>query len=107
MKIKISGFAMANADVRTLGDLREFVKWLDRHDVPDCREVDAGEMVFVTLHDSAEGDPTVEFIECGNHIPPDKKFDIILNTHTHDEVEDIPRFDWVTRDRYNDPGRPE
>ncbi len=119
MKIRITGFAMAIADVRTLGDLREFVRWLDKHGVPDDREVDAGEVVYVTLHDTNEGDTEPEFIECGNHIPPDKRFDVLMNTHTHktshpetyeealEEALDVPKYDWITRDRYNDPGRPE
>ena len=108
MKIRITGFAMATADVRTLGDLREFVRWLDKHNVSDHREVEAGEVMYVSLQDTTEGD-TAEFIECGDHIPPDKAFDVVMNTHKHREQPpaDIPRFDWVTRDRYNDPGRPE
>ena len=120
MKIRITGFAMATADVRTLGDLREFVRWLDKHGVSDHREVEAGEVMYVSLQDTTDGD-TAKFIECGDHIPPNKAFDVVMNTHKHvndypanyeEALEDalpvdVPQFDWVTRDRYNDPGRPE
>lgn len=124
MKIKITGFASAEAKVWTVADLRELVAWCDKYRISGSCGLDwSDRMVFIDL--TSTGPVVAKMIECRNHIPPDKGFDVVINTHKHANdypanyeealeealedapLVDIPQFDWVTRDRYNDPGRPE
>jgi hypothetical protein len=51
--------------------------------------------VYLELADSTLG-AIVEMIQCGEHIPPDDGWDVLINTHKHDNV-----------DRYGDEARPE
>ncbi len=108
MNVEITGFATAKAMVHNAGELREFVKWMDDHKVADWRELDTdGGIIYLDLVDTQRGD-VGSMTECGDHVAPAVMFDVLLETHKHEEPKkDIPKFDWVTRDRYNDPGRPE
>ena len=85
MKIEMSGYSHVRAAARTVKDLRDLVSFLDKNRVRDEAQVDwGGEYVYVIVAD----DVSAEFIECGDHIPPDTDFDVLLNTHYHDEDED-------------------
>jgi hypothetical protein len=115
MKIEMSGYAYVRADVRTVEDLRTLLRFLDDNKVTDAAELDWGsEYVYVSVTEDAKA----EFIECGEHIPPDLKFDVILNTHQHQipetyeealelRLEHPARFDWPAIDKYGDLSRPE
>lgn len=127
MDIEMSGFIHAKAQVRTLGELRQLVSWCDEHKVPDAVEVDWGTgYVYVAL----TGDDAVPayWIECGNHLFNDRKYDLIIDAHycpdahSEDPVTQPARYDWPAKDRqqrkdpvhathndfrYNDLSRPE
>ena len=118
IEVKVTGFASAEAKVWTVSDLRELVAWCDKYRVDGSCGLDWGDrMVFIELTGTAPA--IAEMIECGDHIPPNMEFDVIINTHTHktsypetyeealEEALDVPKYDWVTLDRYNDLGRPE
>ena len=125
MDVKVTGFASAEFKVWTVKDLRLLVEWCDQHKVGDECGVDYGEgCVYVELTGVYPAD--AEMVECGDHVPPSVEFDVLINTHTHGKPKtamdypanyeealedaipvDVPKYDWVTRDRYNDPGRPE
>lgn len=112
MDVKITGFASAEFKVWTVSDLRQIIQWCDKHRVSGECGVDYSEgFLFIDL--TGPEPATADMIECGDHIPPNMEFDVIINTHAHEGPEDkekfydIPEYDWVTRDRYNDPGRPE
>lgn len=95
---RIDGYAHLSMTVRTVIDLRDLVKVLDKHCVADHVDVEFDrDKVFITL---AEGEG--EFIQCGDHVPPDDAYDVLLNTHRHDQPkpESIPRYDWMSLDRY-------
>lgn len=121
MNMEITGLATAKAMVHNAGELREFVKWMDKHKVADWRELDTdGGIIYLDLVDTQKGD-VGSMTECGDHVSPVVMFDVLLETHKHvndypanyeEALEDalpvdIPQFDWITRDRYNDPGMPE
>jgi hypothetical protein len=93
--VKLNGFATASMDVENVGDLRRFVEWCDRYKISDTAVVDANGPVYLELADSTLG-AIVEMIQCGEHIPPDDGWDVLINTHKHDNV-----------DRYGDEARPE
>ena len=108
IEVKVTGFASAEAKVWTVSDLRELVAWCDKYRISGSCGLDwSDRMVFIDL--TGMGPVVAEMIECGDHIPPDVEFDVLINTHKHEETRklDIPKYDWITRDRYNDPGRPE
>lgn len=111
---RISGYAHASMTVNDVEDLRTLVKFLDRHHVNGSVEVELDRnRVFVNL---VEGEG--EFISCGDHVPPDDAYDVLLNTHKHfkdspanypanyeEALEesipvDIPQYDWPSRDKY-------
>ena len=102
MKIEIHGYASVKADVRTVGDLRELVKWLDKYLIESEKAVDAQGHLWLTLADTTEGG-TAEMIECGDHVPPSTRYDVIINTHEHEQPSkkpDLPKYDWMSIDRY-------
>ena len=95
-KIEMSGFVSAHMKARTVGDLREFVRWLDEYKVSDSKEVDWGEKaLYVDL--TGERAAMTEWIECGDHIPPDTAYDLLISTHNHDSKP--ATFDWMTKDK--------
>ena len=94
-EVEMSGFVSAHMKARTVGDLRAFVRWLDKYKVSDEKEIDWGSgYVYVELTSVAV---PAEWIECGEHIPPDKGYHLIIDTHGHDEKP--ADFDWPTKDR--------
>lgn len=109
MKIEMSGYAYVRADVQTVKDMRDLMRFLDDNKVTGSAEFAFGDRyVYVSVVD----DVKAEFIECGEHIPSDMEFDVILNTHTHPinlpetyeealEMQlDYPaQYDWPGRDR--------
>ena len=88
MEIELTGFATVSADVRTLGDLIEFVEILKDKHVDADSELDWGRgrlHVDLKVHG-------VEWIGCGDHYPvfrPDGSFedwsDVIIVTHAHEQ----------------------
>ena len=104
MEISMSGYSHVRANPRTVSDLRDLLRFLDDNRVTDFADLDWGDgYVYVIVADSVDA----EFIECGEHIPPDRAFDVILNTHSHDEYKNPAKYDWPAIDRYGDEARPE
>jgi hypothetical protein len=113
VNIEMSGYADVRADVRTVKDLRDLVSFLDKNRVRHDAQIDWGSgFVYILVADNARG----EFIECGDHIPPDLEFDVILNTHSHPVPEtyeealemqlDYPaQYEWPARDRSKGKGK--
>lgn len=101
MKIEIHGFASIKAEVRTVGDLRELVKWLDKYHVNSDRDIEYDTHLWIPLADTHLGDKA-EMISCGDHIPPDDAYDVIINTHTHAKKgkKEPPKYDWPSIDKY-------
>lgn len=97
-QVKITGFATAQWNARTLGDLRKVVAWCDEHRIPDTADLDWG---YGTLYVELVGGTAVEgdMIECGDHIPPDRGYDILLPTHPHTDEKTPAKFDWPSKDR--------
>ena len=95
-KIEMSGFVSAQMEACTVGDLRAFVRWLDEYKVSDSKEIDWGAgKLYVDL--TGERAAMTEWIECGDHIPPDTAYDLLISTHEHHEKPSD--FDWPTKDR--------
>lgn len=104
-KVKVTAFATVDCEARTLGDLRELVKWCDEHDLPDRLGLDLGSgFVYVEI----TGDTAVraEMIECGDHRPPKIMFDVLVPTHSHGP-ETYEEALEEALDRYADERRPE
>jgi len=81
--IEVTGWATVNAPVRNVGDLRMLLSFLDEYSVRDEAEIDWGTgKVHVDLSDLVG-----EFIECGDHIPPESMYDVLLLMHSHDYTE--------------------
>jgi len=94
-KVEMSGFVSAQMKARTVKDLRAFVRWLDKYKVSDSKEIDWGSgCVYVELTSVAV---PAEWIECGEHVPPDTAYDLLISTHDHHKKPSD--FDWPTRDK--------
>lgn len=116
-KVSMSGFVSAECDAQNVGDLRGLLEWCDKHGISDDTGLDWGHgKVYVEL----TGDKPVpaEWIECGDHIYPVVKYDLLINTHYHgpetyeeareEALEKKPaKYDWPAWDRYADERRPE
>lgn len=108
-EVEMSGFATARMEARTVEDLRTLVGWLNKYNVPNSTDIEFDrDVVYVVL--TGDNSVPVEWIECGDHVPPALRFDLIISTHTHDD-ENAPskpaKFDWPAWDRYADERRPE
>jgi len=104
----MTGTVTASMEARTVEDLRTLVGWLNRYSVPNSTEIDWGSgMVYVEL---TYGAAPAQWIECGDHMPPVSRFDILIDTHTHDDDGNAPKkpakYDWPTIDRYGSEGMP-
>jgi hypothetical protein len=103
-EIKLSAYASADMEARTVGDLRELLKWCDEHHVADSVCIDWGAgRVYLEL--TGPGVVPAEWIECGDHIPPDAAYDILIDTHTHEEYRKPADFDWPSKDRLREAYR--
>lgn len=94
MVITLSGYAMVQAGINTVGDLREFVSWLNQHCIDSSLEVEVDKSLCVVLGDSANGN-IVEMIACGDHASPDLRHDVLINTHTHPSPPGHTQTDWL------------
>lgn len=107
MDVEMTGFVTGKAQVRTVKDLRDLVKWCDKYQVRGESEIDWGSgCVYLDLHGSASVAPAT-WIECGDHLVDDIHFDILVETHSHPEHKTPAKYDWPSIDRYGDPSRPE
>jgi len=107
MIIKVTGYACAEAKVRNVGDLRELVAWCDHHRVGGGAPIDWGRgEVFIDL--TGDNPAEAEMIQCGDHIPPDDGWDVLINTHKHQSLpESYEEALEQGYDRYGDETRPE
>lgn len=95
MKIEMTGYAAMRADVRTVDDIRRLVKTLDENKVRGDANVDWGSgHVYVGVAEDAK----VTWIECGDHLAGDEQWDLLIETHEHDEGEPAA-YDWPTKDK--------
>lgn len=82
--IEIVSDASAKAKVTTLKDLRQFVAWLNKYGVPDDAELDWGsEYVWVSLTEGAKA----IWIQCGHHLVGQERYDVLIETHTHEDAK--------------------
>jgi hypothetical protein len=85
-EVKMYGYVVGETTVKTVGDLRELIEWCDKYRVPDSVGLDwasaGGGSLYLEL--SGENAPAV-MIECGDHIPPDTAYNLLLDAHTHEE----------------------
>lgn len=109
-EVEMTGFVTAMMEARTVEDLRTLVGWLNKYSIPNSTGIDFDRgKIYVEL----TGDTSVsaKWIECGDHVPPVSRFDILIDTHTHDDDANAPKrpakFDWPAWDRYGDESRPE
>lgn len=116
-KVSMSGFVSAECEARNIGDLRELLKWCDKYGVSDDAGLDWGYgKVYVDV--TGETAVTADWIECGDHIPPTTKYDLIIETHYHGpetyeeareealEKKEPAKYDWPAKDRYGNDGMP-
>ena len=122
-KVRLSGFVSAECDARSIGDLRELLKWCDKYGVSDDAGLDWG---YGKLYVELTGDTAVsaDWIECGDHMGDVRVYDVIITTHGHPEYEkdngpdnyeeareialekEPAKYDWPAKDRYGDERMP-
>ena len=107
MLIEMNGYAAVRANAQTVEDLRTLMQFLDDNKVADTAQIDWDKSTGHLYVVAADQAPAM-FIECGDHVPPDMHFDVILNTHYHERDDTVAMFDWPAKDRnkYNDPSMP-
>ena len=97
--VEMSGWISAKKEVQTLKDLRDLVAWCDENKINDDAVLDYGSGPY--LYVDFLGDDVVQasWIQCGDHGPSDPHFDILVETHHHDDHEQPAMFDWPSKDR--------
>ena len=81
-EIKMTGYATVTTEAYTVGELREFVRYLDRYHVSDDARLDWGSgRVYVELTESTKA----TWIECGDHRLGDEAYDVLIETHKHED----------------------
>jgi len=81
--IKMIGYAAAEVQVRTVGDLRRLLDWCDAYSIHGDTVVDTGNGVLWVML-TGENDVEAKWIECGDHIPPKNVYDVLIETHKHE-----------------------
>jgi len=84
-EVKMYGYVVGETTVKTVGELRELIEWCNKYHVPDSVGLDWSNRLdgLVYLELSGENAPAA-MIECGDHIPPDARYDLLLETHKHE-----------------------
>lgn len=96
--VSVNGWFTVSAKVRTVEDLHQLSRELMKRGTPGDWVVDYGaDRIFIESRDSSM---RAEWIECGDHLPDEVTYDVLLLTHDHVGEEVIPQFDWVAKDRY-------
>lgn len=81
--IRMIGHAAVEAKVQTVGDLRRLLDWCDAYHIDGGVTVDTGAgAVWIML--TGEHDVEAKMIECGDHLSPDRAYDILIETHKHE-----------------------
>jgi hypothetical protein len=84
LDITIAAYATAKASVRTVGDLRDLIGWLDKYRVPNDTQLDWDRgAVYVMLTNDKE--TSAAWIECGDHLVGEELYDLLLETHQHED----------------------
>jgi hypothetical protein len=81
--IRVRGSIDIHAIFEVVGDIREYVKYLDKMGIPDDTKVLDGYCDISILG-------AVEPIECGEHFPSEgSKYDYLVLSHAHDDASDM------------------
>jgi len=86
MEIKVEGSVTISAPVRTVGDLKELVHYLMMYRVSEEAMVDYGTGNVYILPLGEDFVKTVP-IECGDHLSGDAKWDWLIESHQHPELD--------------------
>jgi hypothetical protein len=86
--VELHAYVTASIRIRSVGDLRALVKYLDEAAVEDGVNVDTGsDSIYIDLADTQTG-AKASLIECGEHIPVKKAdgtwervFDFLVTGH--------------------------
>ena len=109
-KVEMTGWVSGKKEVRTLKDLRDLVAWADKYKLKDESVIDYGGGPYLYVDFMGESEVAkATWIECGDHLVGDEKWDVLIETHGHPEHEaqEPAKYDWPTKDRYGDESRPE
>jgi len=85
-KVEMTGFVCASAEVRNLNDLRELISWCDKYHVRGDSPIDYGTngRIYLDVLGTSDSVPAT-WIECGDHLVDDQRFDVLLESHQHPE----------------------
>lgn len=82
-EVRMHGYITAEMKVETVSDLRDLIEWCNEHAVPGETGLDWGNgVVWLLLTGDRDVDAT--WIECGDHLSGDERFDILVETHNHE-----------------------
>ena len=91
-EVEMTGWVAAKMEARTLKDLRELVAWCNKYGVVDEAVLDyssSGPYIYVDFLGSDQVKAT--WIECGEHLIGDERWDVLIDTHEHPEsVQEEP-----------------
>ena len=105
-EVEMTGWVAAKKEARTLKDLRELVAWADKYGVTDEAVLDyssSGPYIYVDFLGSDQVKAT--WIECGDHLYGDEKWDVLIDTHHHPEY-DPPAQEEPSKEETFDPDWP-
>ena len=89
--VEFTGWVSAKKEARTLKDLRDLTAWCDKHKIKDDAVLDYGGGPYIYV-DFLGGDQVkATWIECGEHLIGDERWDVLIDTHEHPEsVQEEP-----------------
>ena len=83
--VEMTGWVTAKKKARTLKDLRDLVAWADKYGVTDEAVLDYGSGPYLYMDFLGSDQVKAAWIECGDHLVGDERWDVLIETHQHPE----------------------
>ena len=83
--VELTGWVTAKKEARTLKDLRDLVAWANKYKLKDESVIDYGGGPYLYVDFLGDDQVKATWIECGDHLVGDEKWDVLIDTHQHPE----------------------
>lgn len=84
MNVEMSAWVSLRVKVMSVQDVHDLSDYLKQHRVDYDTPVELGRGDWLYVLVSGDGDNVpAEWIECGDHVPPESRYDVLVTTHIH------------------------